>query len=347
MAGLCLRRFLACEANSLLLLPAIVAASALGRRSANDDRLSTTDVPPISATTIGTTSSDGFAKLDREVRRGLQRQARRGLDRLARNLDVRVRPPQHSPRRARNRTHGRRRLLLHLPAANRQVDQSPSDRKAVAEAGSFFLIDPRAPLTGHLETQGSVVTIRVARDELEARTGPTGALVARTLSADNPVAALAFGFVACCPTASTRSTKPPRRRSSSRPWISWRSPSRPKASAASHSRPARGGAHNAEGRNKSRLHDPNLKPVTAAAAAGISVRYANALLAQEQTGLEAYIIGRRLERCRRALDDPAQARRTIGDIAFSWGFSDLSHFGRRFKAEFGCAPGEYRKQRSA
>ena len=66
-----------------------------------------------------------------------------------------------------------------------------------------------------------------------------------------------------------------------------------------------------------------------------------------RTGLEGYIITRRLERCRRALDDPAQARRTIGDIAFSWGFSDLSRFGRRFKAEFGCAPGEYRERRTA
>ena len=97
---------------------------------------------------------------------------------------------------------------------------------------------------------------------------------------------------------------------------------------------------------ESRLHDPDLKPMTAAAAAGISVRYANALMAQEDTGLEAYIIARRLERCRRALDDPAQARRTISDIAFSWGFSDLSHFGRRFKAQFGCTPGDYRRQRA-
>jgi AraC-like DNA-binding protein len=43
------------------------------------------------------------------------------------------------------------------------------------------------------------------------------------------------------------------------------------------------------------------------------------------------------------LEDPAQAHRMIGDIAFSWGFSDSSHFNRRFKAEFGCAPGEYRR----
>jgi AraC-like DNA-binding protein len=45
-----------------------------------------------------------------------------------------------------------------------------------------------------------------------------------------------------------------------------------------------------------------------------------------------------------ALEDPRQAHRTIGDIAYSWGFSDLSHFSRRFKGAFGCAPGDYRKQ---
>jgi len=94
---------------------------------------------------------------------------------------------------------------------------------------------------------------------------------------------------------------------------------------------------------EARLHDPGLKPAVAASAAGISVRYANALLAQEDTCLERYIIARRLERCRRALEDPTHANRMIGEIAFSWGFADLSHFIRRFKAEFGCTPGEYRK----
>ena len=34
----------------------------------------------------------------------------------------------------------------------------------------------------------------------------------------------------------------------------------------------------------------------------------------------------------------------IGDIALGWGFSDLSHFGRRFKAAFGCSASEYRKR---
>jgi AraC-like DNA-binding protein len=94
-----------------------------------------------------------------------------------------------------------------------------------------------------------------------------------------------------------------------------------------------------------RLSDPNLRPAEAAAAAGISVRYANALLGQEGLSIERYIVHRRLQRCRDAIEDPSQAHRKIGDIAFGWGFSDLSHFTRRFRDTFGMTPGDCRRAR--
>ena len=34
--------------------------------------------------------------------------------------------------------------------------------------------------------------------------------------------------------------------------------------------------------------------------------------------------------------------RSITDIALSWGFSDPSHFGRRFKQAYGMSPRDYR-----
>jgi AraC-like DNA-binding protein len=92
-----------------------------------------------------------------------------------------------------------------------------------------------------------------------------------------------------------------------------------------------------------RLRDPNLRPSTAAGHAGMSVRYANALLAEEGSSLERYILHRRLEQCRRAIEDPLQANRMIGEIAFSWGFSDHSHFTRRFRDAFGLTPRECRE----
>ena len=43
--------------------------------------------------------------------------------------------------------------------------------------------------------------------------------------------------------------------------------------------------------------------------------------------------------------DPALRHRTIGDLAFSWGFVDASHFSRAFKARFGVGPTDYRLKR--
>jgi AraC family transcriptional regulator, positive regulator of tynA and feaB len=93
-----------------------------------------------------------------------------------------------------------------------------------------------------------------------------------------------------------------------------------------------------------RLTDPKLDPTAAAGAAGISVRYANHLLSQQGTSLERFIMTRRLERCRAALEDHQQNHRTIGEIAYAWGFGDLSHFNRRFKAAYGCTPRDYRRR---
>jgi AraC family transcriptional regulator, positive regulator of tynA and feaB len=94
--------------------------------------------------------------------------------------------------------------------------------------------------------------------------------------------------------------------------------------------------------------DANLSNCSAtceelAAAAGISVRYANQLLDAEQTSLQRLLFSRRIEKCQAALADPAQAHRQISDIAYSWGFGDVSHFGRLFKAMVGMTPRDYKK----
>jgi AraC-like DNA-binding protein len=96
-----------------------------------------------------------------------------------------------------------------------------------------------------------------------------------------------------------------------------------------------------------RLTDPTLNPAAVAAAAGVSVRYANAVLADEHTSIARLIQTQRLERCRRALSDPMQVYRTVAEVAYGWGFSDMTHFGRRFKSAFGLLPSEYRRSHCA
>jgi AraC family transcriptional regulator, positive regulator of tynA and feaB len=50
----------------------------------------------------------------------------------------------------------------------------------------------------------------------------------------------------------------------------------------------------------------------------------------------------RLEASRRALEDPNDINRNLVELAISCGFSDISHFGRAFKARFGTTPSAYR-----
>jgi AraC family transcriptional activator of tynA and feaB len=94
------------------------------------------------------------------------------------------------------------------------------------------------------------------------------------------------------------------------------------------------------------LQDPRLNAAAIASTAGISVRYANSVLADEHTSISRLIQERRLERCRRALEDPAQSHRSVSEIAYAWGFSDMTHFGRKFRHAFGPLPSEYRRARA-
>ncbi len=77
--------------------------------------------------------------------------------------------------------------------------------------------------------------------------------------------------------------------------------------------------------------------------AGLSARYINTLFEDEQTSLMRYVWKRRLENCRKELQNPRYAGHRLSDIAFRWGFNDAAHFSRAFKQQFGCSPREFRQ----
>lgn len=91
------------------------------------------------------------------------------------------------------------------------------------------------------------------------------------------------------------------------------------------------------------LADPLLDTATIASALRMSPRYLNKLFEEERTSLMRHVWGRRLERCRADLQDPARAGMRIGDIAMRWGFNDLSHFSRAFRDRFGQSPRDCRR----
>ena len=92
------------------------------------------------------------------------------------------------------------------------------------------------------------------------------------------------------------------------------------------------------------LSDPDLDPVTIAAASHISVRYLHKLFHDDGTTVARWVRERRLDRCRRDLEDPALGGRCVQAVARSWGLGDAAHFSKVFKAAYGEPPGEYRRR---
>jgi AraC-like DNA-binding protein len=88
------------------------------------------------------------------------------------------------------------------------------------------------------------------------------------------------------------------------------------------------------------LHDPELSPQQAADHVGISLRTLHSRFGQIGQTFGRWVLQSRLEACARALREPGQ--RTISVIAYRWGFNDLSHFNRAFRAHFDMTPGEWR-----
>ncbi len=90
------------------------------------------------------------------------------------------------------------------------------------------------------------------------------------------------------------------------------------------------------------LRDPELSARTVAAAFGISPRYLHIIFSTGEETVSNLILRRRLEECAKQLRDPLWARRTITEIAFSWGFNNATHFARVFREKYSLSPRDYR-----
>ena len=94
---------------------------------------------------------------------------------------------------------------------------------------------------------------------------------------------------------------------------------------------------------RDRLGDPELTPGQVAAHFRISPRTLHARFARAGQSFGNWLLENRLEECKRALCDPAQRALGISEIAYRFGFSDLSHFSKTFRARFGQAPRDIRR----
>ncbi|MBR0849549.1 helix-turn-helix domain-containing protein [Bradyrhizobium diazoefficiens] len=217
-------------------------------------------------------------------------------------------------------------------------------RETVIHPGELALYDTTRPYELKFDGSFTQTIFKVPREMLQRRLGGTEALTAISFGGDVPLERLAYDFIFhLCQSAerlapssaailseqavdvlamalSERLGKTPLPTSTHRSALLYRL----KAHIRAH------------------LAVPDLSPAQTAAALGISPRYLNDLLADENTSFQRYVLAERLDRCRRDLASPVLAHRHISEIAFAWGFNDLSHFGRVFREHFGMSPRDFR-----
>lgn len=95
---------------------------------------------------------------------------------------------------------------------------------------------------------------------------------------------------------------------------------------------------------KTFAHDTSLDVPKLASLAGVSVRYVHKIFADVSSTFGAELLNARLNIAERLLADPLFNQLSISEIAWRAGFSDASHFSRRFKSKWHMTPGEIRKR---
>lgn len=95
------------------------------------------------------------------------------------------------------------------------------------------------------------------------------------------------------------------------------------------------------------LHDAELTPQRAADHVGISLRTLHSRFKLINKSFGHWVLDSRLDACRNALRDRNQNGLGISEIAYRWGFNDLSHFNKAFRARFDCSPRECREEAHA
>lgn len=90
------------------------------------------------------------------------------------------------------------------------------------------------------------------------------------------------------------------------------------------------------------LHRHQLSPRCVAAHFDISIRTLHLRFEAFGQSFNRWLLDARLDVCGATLRLSPQKRGSISEIAYRWGFNDLSHFNKTFRRRFGMTPSQWR-----
>ena len=217
-------------------------------------------------------------------------------------------------------------------------------RETVIHPGEFAFYDTTRPYELRFRDDFMQTIFQVPREMLRRRVTGTETLTAVTFTAASPLQQLAYNFISGVASMADRVDRDTALRLSDQAvdLVAMVLSERLGATAPASSTHRSALLCRLKAHIHAHLADPDLSLAGTAAALGISPRYVNNLLADQQTSFQRYVLMQRLEYCKRDLASPMLAHRHVGEIAFAWGFNDLSHFGRVFREHFGASPRDWR-----
>jgi AraC-like DNA-binding protein len=220
-------------------------------------------------------------------------------------------------------------------------------RETVIHPGEFAFYDTTRPYELRFNDSFTQTIFQIPREMLHRRITGTESLTATSFTPDRPLQKLAYDFISSLADVADRLDQDTALRLSGQAvdLVAMAMSERISANSLSSSTHRAGLLCRLKAHILAHLPDPDLSLAETARALGISPRYVNDLLADEQTSFQRYVLAQRLEHCRRDLSSPMLAHRHVGEIAFAWGFNDLSHFGRVFREHFGNSPRDFRQSR--
>lgn len=96
---------------------------------------------------------------------------------------------------------------------------------------------------------------------------------------------------------------------------------------------------------RTNIANPGLSPAVLARHMRVSLRTVHNRFEESGTTFGRWIMENRLAAIHKALSDPRCDGMTVSQIAFNWGFNDISHFTKVFRQRYDLSPGRLRKVR--
>lgn len=232
--------------------------------------------------------------------------------------------------------------LLHIRSGRLGVEQQ--GRSAMIMPGDCTLVDSTAPYCFSFPDIDDILSVQIPRQWLQAWLPEPERLLAQPLTSHSPWGAtLASALYNLNPAQLGELALPAGVVADQLAALLALAQGGASAPTTSHQKAI---LHRLQQSLRERFHDPELDPASLAAEHGLSKRYLHMLFATAGTSFGATVLELRLDHARRLLEDRRQQRLSIAEIAWRCGFTDPSHFARRFRQRFGHAPVAWRQLHS-